>query len=248
MMKPQNTTSSELTQLKRTFEQITRSMKEYSLILLDKNGNILTWNKAAEKLKGYKEDEIIGQHMSIFFLPEDRQLDLPQELLAEVMQKGQGSFLGRRLRKNGTIFWGRVEMTAITNDEGVVIGFTKLFRELSDETSIGHFWIDNDGVLHTRSSKTPHNPETIEEFRVALKAALNNGKIAVIADIREAILTDAGKSFSQAGVKNIYKAIAMISNAEMDTNTSVVLGMIPEEIPAKVFVSRDLAKQWIKQF
>jgi PAS domain S-box-containing protein len=105
-------------------------IQDYAIILLDVDGTILTWNKGVEKIKGYKENEIIGQNFNIFYLPEDRQAKLPEHLLALAKKEGRATHIGRRVRKDGTIFWGSILITAIHDDKGKVIGFTKLTREL----------------------------------------------------------------------------------------------------------------------
>jgi hypothetical protein len=129
-----------------------------------------------------------------------------------------------------------------------VIGFTNLARELNDENELGHFWFDNDGILHTRASKATHTPEKIAEFREMLKASLHNGRLCCIADIREAILTDSGMNFSMPSVNKLYKAVAYISDSKIDPNTQRAIANMPGDIPTRVFTTREDAKTWIKQY
>ena len=124
----------QISDLKKVFEQMMIGVQEYSVILLDTNGTILTWNKGVEKIKGYQANEIIGQHISIFYLPEDRNLKLAEKLMEEAKAKGSAVHIGKRIRKNGSIFWGRIELTAIKNEEGDVIGYTKMAIPLSNTT------------------------------------------------------------------------------------------------------------------
>jgi PAS domain S-box-containing protein len=116
-------------------EQLRRKMIEevldYAIILLDADGTILSWNKGAEQIKGYKPWEIIGQNFSIFYLPHDRQSGLPDSLIALAKKEGRAKHVGRRVRKDGSIFWGSIVITALHDDEGNVLGFTKLTRELA---------------------------------------------------------------------------------------------------------------------
>lgn len=107
-------------------------VQDYAIILLDIHGDILTWNKGVEKIKGYKADEIIGQNFSIFYLPQDRQEHLPEKLIELASKEGRAKHIGRRVRKDGTTFWGSILITALHDDEGGVVGFTKLTRELRD--------------------------------------------------------------------------------------------------------------------
>jgi PAS domain S-box-containing protein len=99
---------------------------------MDIDGTILSWNIGAEKIKGYKAEEIIGQNFCIFYLPQDRQEGLPQRLIAHATKEGRARHVGRRLRKDGKTFWGSILITALHDDENNVIGFTKLTKELAD--------------------------------------------------------------------------------------------------------------------
>ena len=120
-------------QLETLHQKMIEEVQDYAIILLDIDGTILTWNKGVEKIKGYKADEIIGQNFSIFYMPQDRQEGLPEKLIALAKEEGRARHIGRRVRKEGTIFWGSILITALHDDEGNVLGFTKLTRELRDD-------------------------------------------------------------------------------------------------------------------
>jgi PAS domain S-box-containing protein len=111
-------------------------IQDYAIILMDIDGTILSWNSGAEKIKGYQEAEIIGQNFRIFYMPQDRQEGLPEQLIDLAKREGRARHIGRRVRKDGTIFWGSILITALHDDEGQVIGFTKLTRELSDNETM----------------------------------------------------------------------------------------------------------------
>ena len=114
------------------YKKMVDEIQDYAIILLDSNGTILTWNKGVESIKGYKADEIIGQNFSIFYLPEDRQSGLPNQLIDLAKREGRAKHIGRRVRKDGSIFWGSIVITAIHDENNNVVGFTKLTRELRD--------------------------------------------------------------------------------------------------------------------
>lgn len=114
------------------YRKMIEEIQDYAIILLDVDGTILTWNKGVEKIKGYKDHEIIGQNFRIFYLPKDRQFGLPEQLLGLAKKEGRAKHVGRRVRKDGSIFWGSIVITAIHDDDGEVIGFTKLTKELRD--------------------------------------------------------------------------------------------------------------------
>jgi PAS domain S-box-containing protein len=122
--------------LEKLHQQMISEIQDYAIILLDIDGTILTWNKGVERIKGYKEHEIIGQNFRIFYLPQDRQAGLPEQLIDLAKKEGRARHIGRRIRKDGTIFWGSILITALHDDDGEVIGFTKLTKELSDHETI----------------------------------------------------------------------------------------------------------------
>ena len=119
-------------QLEELHRKMIEEIQDVAIILLDKDGTILSWNKGVQQIKGYSENEILGQNFSIFYLPRDRQELLPQKLIALAVKEGRAKHIGKRVRKDGTTFWGSILITALHNDRGDVIGFTKLTRELRD--------------------------------------------------------------------------------------------------------------------
>ena len=118
--------------LERLHKRMVEEVQDYSIILLDIDGTILSWNKGAEQIKGYAPDEILGQNFSIFYLPSDRQEGLSEKILDLAKKEGRARHVGRRVRKDGTVFWGSIVITALHDDENNVVGFTKLTRELRD--------------------------------------------------------------------------------------------------------------------
>jgi len=124
-------TTEELRRSEEKYHKMIEEVEDYAIILLDKEGIIQNWNKGAEKIKGYKEAEIVGKSFQEFYLPEDRQSGLPFRLLQEAREKGKALYEGWRKRKDGSIFWGSVVLTALHNDQGENIGFSKVTRDLT---------------------------------------------------------------------------------------------------------------------
>jgi PAS domain S-box-containing protein len=107
-------------------------VKDYAIFMLDPTGRIETWNKGAEHTKGYAAEEIIGQHMSRFYLPEDVARGLPAALLANAVRDGRVEHEGWRVRKDGSKFWADVVITALVDDSGRLVGFAKVTRDLTE--------------------------------------------------------------------------------------------------------------------
>ena len=118
--------------LHQLHQQMIREIQDYAIILLDTDGTILTWNKGAQSIKGYKEEEILGQNFRIFYLPRDREEKLPEKLIELAVREGRARHIGRRVRKDGTTFWGSILITALHDEAGAIIGFTKLTKELGE--------------------------------------------------------------------------------------------------------------------
>jgi PAS domain S-box-containing protein len=121
------------TRLDELHKKMIAEIQDYAIILLDLDGTILSWNKGAEKIKGYKAEEIIGENFRIFYMPQDRQAGLPEQLIAQAVKEGRARHIGRRVKKGGIIFWGSILITALHDDNGEVIGFTKLTSEVDDK-------------------------------------------------------------------------------------------------------------------
>jgi PAS domain S-box-containing protein len=107
------------------------SVTDYALYALDPEGRVSTWNAGASRLKGYTADEIIGRHFSIFYTAEERAAGRPEHILEIVRERGRFEDEGWRVRKDGAAFWANVVITALRDEHGRLLGFTKVTRDLS---------------------------------------------------------------------------------------------------------------------
>jgi PAS domain S-box-containing protein len=123
----------ELTKSEARYHRMVAEVQDYAIILLDASGTILDWNKGAEKLKGYKPEEILGKNFRLFYPEEDRQTNLPQKLLDQAAQKGSATHDGFRIRKDGSRFWGNIVLTALHDNDGRLNGFIKVTKDLSEK-------------------------------------------------------------------------------------------------------------------
>jgi len=118
-------------QLER-FKLLVESIQDYAIFLLDTEGHIASWNPGAERFKGYKPDEIIGKHFSVFYGEEDRRNNKPGKELEYSMKHGRVEDEGWRIRKDGSRFWANVVITALYDKEGRHRGFAKVTRDLTE--------------------------------------------------------------------------------------------------------------------
>ena len=114
------------------FPLLIESTTDYAIFMLDPTGIVSSWNAGAERIKGYTRDEIIGQHFSVFYPPEAIARDWPGTELAHAARDGRFEDEGWRVRKDGTLFWANVVITALRDAEGRLIGFGKVSRDLTE--------------------------------------------------------------------------------------------------------------------
>jgi PAS domain S-box-containing protein len=122
----------ELEQNEERFKLLVESVRDYAIFMLNPDGVVLTWNAGAERFKGYRADEIIGQHFSRFYTPEALAQKLPEQELKTAREVGVFEDEGWRVRKDGTLFWANVVITAMRNAQGEFIGFAKITRDLTE--------------------------------------------------------------------------------------------------------------------
>jgi PAS domain S-box-containing protein len=109
-----------------------QSIKDYAIYMLDVNGHVSSWNTGAERFKGYTADEIIGQHFSRFYTPEDRERGMPALALQTAIDHGKFEAEGWRVRKDGSRFWTSVVIDPVYDHSGAHIGFAKITRDITE--------------------------------------------------------------------------------------------------------------------
>lgn len=109
------------------------AVMDYAIYLLDVNGRVSSWNPGAERFKGYKEEEIIGQHFSVFYTEEDRVSGVPRRALETARKDGRFEAEGWRVRKDGTRFWCSVVIDPVHDDKGQHVGFAKITRDITEQ-------------------------------------------------------------------------------------------------------------------
>jgi PAS domain S-box-containing protein len=121
----------ELKASEERYRLIIENVKEYAIFTLDPSGEVTSWNAGAKKIKGYSAEEVIGQHFSIFY-PEDEVLNgKPQDALKTAEKEGRCEIEGWRIRKDGSRFWANVILTALRDDDGHLVGFSKVVRDMT---------------------------------------------------------------------------------------------------------------------
>ncbi|MGH6740325.1 MAG: PAS domain-containing sensor histidine kinase, partial [Bradyrhizobium sp.] len=118
------------------FRLLVEGIRDYAVFMLDTEGHVASWNAGAERIKGYKATDIIGQHFSRFYPPEALARKLPQLELHVAAQVGRFEDEGWRLRKDGSAFWANVIITALFDSKGKLRGYAKVTRDMSERKRI----------------------------------------------------------------------------------------------------------------
>ena len=123
---------SRLEETEQKFRLLVEGVTDYAIYMLDPTGHVVNWNSGAERIKGYRPEEVIGRHFSSFYTSDDQRASLPQKALAQAAHTGKYESEGWRVRKDGRRFWAGVVINSIKNTEGVLIGFGKIIRDLTE--------------------------------------------------------------------------------------------------------------------
>ena len=116
----------------RRYRYLIQGVTDYAIYMLDTDGHVVNWNAGAERAKGYKAAEIVGQHFSVFYTEPDRNAGLPCHALETARSESRFEAEGWRLRKDGTRFWTSVVIDAIHDDDGQLLGFAKITRDITE--------------------------------------------------------------------------------------------------------------------
>jgi PAS domain S-box-containing protein len=121
-----------LRESERRFRLLVQGVVDYAIFMLDTEGYVSNWNTGAQRLKGYRADEIVGQHFSRFYTEEDRASGLPARVLRTAQREGRFEAEGWRVRKDGTRFWANVVIDPIRDETGQLIGYAKVTRDMTE--------------------------------------------------------------------------------------------------------------------
>ncbi|KWR90566.1 PAS domain-containing hybrid sensor histidine kinase/response regulator [Cupriavidus sp. IDO] len=167
-MTEQRRTAEALRQSEETLRLLVQGVKDYAIFLLDPAGNVMSWNAGASYIKGYRRDEIIGRHFSVFYPADDIAAGKPERELATARAKGRVEDEGWRVRKDGSMFWANVTITAVYDETKALRGFAKVTRDMSERK---------------RREELEQSSQRINEFLATLSHELRNP----LAPVRNAV-------------------------------------------------------------
>jgi len=108
------------------------AVEDYAIFMLDPDGVVTSWNEGARRIKGYDAEEIVGEHISTFYTAEDREAGVPETNLERAATEGHVEDEGWRVREDGSRFWADVTITEVRDDDGLLQGFTKVTRDMTE--------------------------------------------------------------------------------------------------------------------
>lgn len=153
-----------------SYRLLIESVKDYAIFIIDPDGYVISWNKGAEKIKGYKASEIIGRHFSVFYTSEEVENGKPKINLEKARQAGRFETGGWRVRKDSSMFWANVVLTALKDDSGSIIGFGKVTRDMTRrrnyEEKINELNKELEARLKKSRSETMDYKHAIEESSI----------------------------------------------------------------------------------
>lgn len=149
-----------------TFQLLIHSIKDYAIIMMDPLGKILSWNEGAERLKGYKSEEVIGRNYSIFFTAEDREIGKPEAQLRRAAESGELEEEGWLVRNDGWAFWANTVISALRDEQGHLYAFAKITRDMTErrerEESIRMLNEHLEGRIEARTAELLHLNEALQ--------------------------------------------------------------------------------------
>ena len=119
--------------MEQRFQLLINAVTDYAIYMLEPDGTIASWNPGARRFKGYEAEEIVGRNFSLFFTEEDRAAGLPAQALAAAEREGRFEAEGVRVRKDGTRFWANAVIDPIRDDQGRLLGFAKITRDITEK-------------------------------------------------------------------------------------------------------------------
>ena len=133
--------------------QLLDSRGDYAIFMLDANGYVGSWNRGAQQIKGYSREEIIGQHFSVFYPLADRAQGKPERDLDIAVREGRFEEEGKRVREDGSEFWGNIVLSAVRDRTGALAGFVKVTRDLTERRGAQERALADDKALKAANAE-----------------------------------------------------------------------------------------------
>jgi PAS domain S-box-containing protein len=144
-----------LRESERRFRMLVEGVTDYAIYMLSPQGEVASWNPGAERIKGYRADEVLGKPFALFFTAEDRAAGLPARALETARATGRFHAEGWRLRKDGSRFWALAVLDAVYDESGQLAGFAKVTRDITERREAAQRLADSEARLHAFTDNSP---------------------------------------------------------------------------------------------
>jgi PAS domain S-box-containing protein len=227
------------------FRLMVSNVKDYAILMLDPDGHIVSWNEGAERIKGYRAEEIIGEHFSRFYPTEDVHNGKPPLELQEALESGRFEDEGWRVRKDGSRFWANVIITALRDETGRLRGFGKVTRDITERQRAEQELLLRTAELEAANKELEAFSYSVSHDLRAPLRAIDGFSLALLEDYQDKLEPE-GRSHLErirAGAKRMGHLIddmlqlARIARAEMVRDT-VNLSLLAEEITLQLQASQ----------
>lgn len=218
-------------------------VKDYAIFMLDPQGFVAGWNPGLQRLKGWSADEIVGQHFSRFYSPEDNASGLPARELEIAKAEGQFSGEGWRIRKDGSRFWATVIITPVVDDDGRLLGFSKVTRDTTEHRRIAQAMKEEEARLAAVIGSAMDAVITVDErqlitlFNPAAEKMFGYSAAAVLGTPLELLMPDRFRGSHSSHIRNF--AQTNTTRRKMG-NLSAIFGLrsTGEEFPMEASISQ----------
>lgn len=195
-MTEQRRNAEALRQSEETLRLLVEGVKDYAVFMLDPGGHVISWNSGASYIKGYRRDEIIGRHFSVFYPPEDVAAGKPARHLERARRGGRMEDEGWRVRKDGSLFWANVTLTAVYDESRALRGFAKVTRDMSERR---------------RREELERSSQRMNEFLATLSHELRNPLAPVRSALGAMRLAPDDDSVADKSLRLIERQVAHLS-------------------------------------
>jgi PAS domain S-box-containing protein len=182
------------------FRLFISNVRDYAILILDKAGNVVSWNIGAERIKGYCAEEIIGQHFSVFYAAEDVEQGKAALALKTATEKGRSEDEGWRVRKDGSRFWASVSVTALRDEHGELHGYGKVTRDMTERKR-------SEEEMRVRTAQLEISNKELEAFCYSVSHDLR-APLRAIDGFSQAVIQDSGDQLDSRGKEHLKRVCA----------------------------------------